>query len=110
MVEFQDDKSSWLGQIGANFVKIIAFVLGFFGLLSGICAAYYWWKASRGKLPPLKGSKTSGIGINMGDMFDWMKIVESDLRQSAGLNRTAALLTAASIVCASASSFASLLA
>jgi hypothetical protein len=88
-------------------MKSFSFALAILGLLFGIGAASYWWKASRGELAPLTGSKTTGI--NMGDMHDWMREVELDLRKSSRLNRTAALLTGISIVLASGSSFASLL-
>lgn len=84
-------------------MKQIALFLVLAGLLVGIIAAWFWWKASRLSTPPLPGGPGTAGGISMLAQHNWLKEVESGLRTAGRLNSIAAVLSGVAVVLSTAS-------
>lgn len=85
-------------------MKIASFALAVSALLTGLLAAWKWYKASKVEIIPL-WQQLGVIEPPGGDPSGWIFGVMQAGRESAALNQTAALWTAASVTLSGLAAF-----
>jgi hypothetical protein len=73
-----------------------ALVLALLGTITGVIAAWYWYRASRVKLAP--AWETDIHGDVSGNMMSWVTGTMQAFKRSSDLNARAARWTAASVL------------
>jgi hypothetical protein len=85
-------------------LKIFSFIFSVTGFVFGLCAAYFWWKASeysvspawKLELPSDVPSKSANDVVH-NNIMGWVTGVMSAFKKSGELNRRAAVWTAVTI-------------
>lgn len=92
------------------FEDIITIFFNIVAALTGLAAAYFWYRASKVDVLP-SWAKTGGIGFEPVTRSEsqWICGLQEATRASGSLNKTAAFLTAVSILSSSVSSAISML-
>jgi uncharacterized membrane protein len=83
-------------------VKVIALVCAFISLITGLVAAYYWYRASKVGISP--GWKLES-GEAEKNIMGWVTGCMIAITASGKLNKLAALLTAVSVAFGAISNF-----
>ena len=86
-------------------MKIFGQTLSGFALLTGLWAAWLWFKASKIDLRPMMqvGDDLAEIGVDLHPNA-WIEAMKDTVQQSSDLNRRAALWTAVSVALSGAAS------
>jgi hypothetical protein len=78
-------------------VKAASFVLAIFGFAAGMVAAWYWLRSTRVQATP-PWAQFGGIERPGGDPEGWIVGLLQAAKESAALNKVAAIWTAASVI------------
>jgi hypothetical protein len=83
-------------------LRIFSIFLAIIALVSGLIAAWYWYKSSKVPIDPGWSGPTEPV-VPEQQQMDWTVAILKATREVADLNKTAALWTALSVAFAAAS-------
>ncbi len=78
-----------------KYFNIVSIVLGFFGSIGGLYAAYCWWLASTGKIEPVWTVEPGETDLAQ---MGWIAGIMNSVVESAERNKKAAKLTALAVL------------
>jgi hypothetical protein len=89
-------------------MRLAAFILAALSLITGLVAAWYWYKSSLVRVEPRIDHRTGGA--MPGPVRRWLGGTIASVENSAALNKKASLWTAATVILGTLGNFLSLIA